>query len=75
MCLDFAERGEGVALGWARSVNQRIADGKLVRFTDLSLHIPDAISVYLRKQGGRHTIATRIIEEVRATIEPINPPL
>ncbi len=71
VCLDVAERGEGIALGWARSVNQRIAEGKLVRCTNLSLYEPEGISVYLRKHTEPHPIAAKVIEAVRASIEPL----
>lgn len=68
MCLDVAERGEGIALGWKRSVNARIAEGKLIRFTDLSLHVTVGISVYLRKHVDPHPLAIKVIEEVRASL-------
>lgn len=67
--LDVAENGEGVALGWARSVNARITDGKLIRFTDMSLHVPDGIAVYLRKHIDAHPLASKVIEEVRASMK------
>ena len=71
VCLDVAERGEGIALGWARSVNSRIKDGTLVRFTELSMHVPDGIAVYRKKHATPHPLATRVIDEVRASIDPI----
>lgn len=70
--LDVAERGEGVGLGWARSVASRIADGKLVRFTELSVHVPDGINDYRRKHVDSHPITTGIIDSVRDSISPIS---
>lgn len=70
--LDVAERGEGVALGWARSVNPSINSGRLVRLTDFSVHIPDAISVYQRKNKEPHPLSADILEVVRSSITPIH---
>ena len=66
VCLDVAESGEGVALGWGRSVGSRLAEGKLVKFTDMSIHVPDGIAVYLRKQVDPHPLAAEFINVVRA---------
>ncbi len=49
VCLDLAERSEGVALGWARSVQPRIDAGLLVTLTDLTLPQPNVINAYLPK--------------------------
>ena len=64
-----AESGEGIALGWGRSVSSRIADGKLMRFTDLAVHVPDGISVYMRKRIDPHPLASEIIDLVRDNIK------
>lgn len=71
VCLDVAEQGEGVALGWARSVKHRIDEGKLIRITDMSLHVPDGIAVYLRKHVNSHPLACQVINEVRNSISLI----
>lgn len=70
--LDVAERGEGIALGWERSVNSRIAEGKLVRLTDMAIHQPNGICVYMRKKTVRHAIAGSIVKLIRSSIIPIN---
>ena len=49
VCVDVAERGEGVALGWARTVQQRVDAGRLVALTDLTMPQPNAINAYLPK--------------------------
>jgi len=69
--LDVAQRGEGVALGWERSVRNRIDDGKLVRLTDMAIHQPDGVCVYLRKNYRAHAITRSIIEDVRSSIVQI----
>lgn len=69
VCLDVAERGEGIALGWKRSVDSRIAEGKLTRFTDLSFEVSDGISAYLRKHIDPHPLASQVIDEVKASLK------
>lgn len=46
VCLDVAEQGEGVALGWGHTVQPRIDAGRLVRLPGLTMPLPDAISAY-----------------------------
>lgn len=49
VCIDVAERGEGVALGWSRSVQPRIDAGLLVALTNLTMPQPNVINAYLPK--------------------------
>ncbi len=49
VCIDVAERGEGIALGWARTVQPRIDAGLLVALTDLTMPHPNAINAYIPK--------------------------
>ena len=49
VCIDVAERGEGIALGWARTVQPRIDAGLLTALTDLTMAHPNAINAYLPK--------------------------
>ncbi|MEM7094262.1 MAG: LysR substrate-binding domain-containing protein [Actinomycetota bacterium] len=46
VCLDLAERGQGVALGWGRTAQPRIDSGALVRIPGFTQTIPDAIRAY-----------------------------
>ena len=46
VCLDVAEQGEGVALGWERTVQSRLDAGRLVRLPNFTMPRPDAISAY-----------------------------
>ena len=46
VCLDVAERGEGLALGWGRTVQPRLEAGSLVRIPGPAIEIPDAIRSY-----------------------------
>ncbi len=47
VCLEMAALGEGVALGWARSVQSKIDEGKLVRLGQTVMPLPDCINIYL----------------------------
>jgi len=68
--LDVAERGEGIALGWDRSVANLISDGKLIRLTDMSIHQPNGICAYMRKHSQHHKFAHEIINKIRESIKP-----
>ena len=46
VCLDVAQRGEGLALGWARTVQPRIDAGALVRVPGLAMPHHEAINAY-----------------------------
>lgn len=46
VCLDMAERSEGLALGWGRTVQPRLEAGTLVPIPGLRVEIPDAIKSY-----------------------------
>ncbi len=61
VCLDLAERGEGVALGWERSVSSRIEAGTLVRVPGIV--IPDAgmINAYLPNHPAAHRHALEFL--------------
>jgi DNA-binding transcriptional LysR family regulator len=72
--LDAAERGDGVALGWERSVRPRIAEGKLVRLPDMSIHQPDGVCVYTRKHRRQHAITDSVVKTIRSSIATINSP-
>lgn len=46
VCLDVAARGEGIALGWGRSVRPFIDAGRLVRLPGMALAHRNAITAY-----------------------------
>ena len=58
----MAEQGHGVALGWARSVNHKLAEGKLVRISNLSAVVPDGVVVYRKKYGEAHPITNDVMQ-------------
>lgn len=65
VCLDVAERGDGIALGWERSVRPRIDEGLLVAVPGLS--IPDAgrINAYVTKGGPTSDHAAEFVTLLR----------
>ncbi len=46
VCLDVAEQGEGLALGWGHTVRPRLDAGRLVRVSDVAMQSPNAINAY-----------------------------
>ncbi|MGI9316168.1 MAG: LysR substrate-binding domain-containing protein [bacterium] len=72
VCLDVAEKGEGIALGWARSVKSKIDEGKLVRIPGMTMSIPESIFIYKRKLAEPNPIVDQFIHMLRNNIEPIN---
>ncbi len=71
ICLDAAERGHGIALGWRRSVQARLDDGKLVAIPGMSIPIAEAVYVYHHRSREPDTLVDRFLESVREGIEPI----
>jgi DNA-binding transcriptional LysR family regulator len=46
VCLDFAERDGGIALGWERSVRPRLDAGTLVRVPNITIPHAGRINAY-----------------------------
>jgi len=71
VCLEVAARGEGVALGWARSVKSKIEEGKLVRLSNFTLPLPDCIYAYLPRLETKSAVAEAFMQVLTNSIEPI----
>lgn len=71
VCLDVAEKGEGVALGWARSVEPRIASGHLVRIPNMTMPLVDCICVHLAKRARPNPAAKQFHDLLRRSIKPV----
>ena len=71
MYLDLAELGEGVALGWARTVQDRLDAGSLVRVPNLSIPLPDYINVYRNRQAPTKPSSRAFVELLKSRIRPI----
>lgn len=72
VCLEMAERGHGIALGWARSVKSRIDEGKLVRIPGMEMPAPDSIFVYRPRHGRPRPVVEALIETLRDSIVPVD---
>ncbi len=72
ICLDVAEKGEGIALGWARTVKARLDAGKLVRIPGMTMPLPDSINVYRVRRSKPNPIADQFIKLLRSNIEPVD---
>ncbi len=46
VCLDVAEKGDGIALGWATTVQEKIARGDLVAIDSMRVDLGDMINLY-----------------------------
>ncbi len=72
VCLEVAERGEGIALGWGRSVKLKIDEGKLVRIPDMTMLISESIFVHRQKFADVNPIVDQFVDLLRSKIVPIN---
>jgi DNA-binding transcriptional LysR family regulator len=65
LVLQAAVAGRGIALGWARTVEGLIADGKLIRACDSVIERPTEISVYRGARRGDHAQVEALIGWLR----------
>ena len=71
VCLDVAERGEGIALGWARSVKARLDAGTLVRIPGMTMPLVDIVNAYRPRRERENKVADAFLELLRSKIEPV----
>jgi len=71
ICLDVAEEGEGIALGWARSVKGRLKSGRLVRLPGMTMPLTNNINVYRFKNAKPNPIADQFLKLICSGIEPV----
>ncbi len=70
VCLDLAERGQGVALGWGHTAQPRIDAGRLVRIPGFTLPIPDAIRAYRPPTATPWEPVDYLLSSLRAHLAP-----
>ncbi|ASJ70658.1 LysR family transcriptional regulator [Granulosicoccus antarcticus] len=63
--LQAAVAGQGVALGWGRSVEGLIAEGKLVRLCNESVHRADELSVYRGNRSDKEEAIEALLSWLR----------
>lgn len=71
ICLDVAEKGDGIALGWARSVEPRIASGRLVRIPNMTMPLVDCIYLHLAKRSRKNPAVKQFVDLLRSSIRPV----
>ena len=64
VCLDVAEQGDGIALGWERTVQPRLDAGRLVRIEGLTEERPAAINAY-RHPGEQSPAVDALVASIR----------
>ena len=69
VCLDLAERGDGLALGWGHTVQHRIDAGTLERVPGFTMQIPDAILAYRNTQAAPWETLDELLEMIRARLK------
>jgi len=67
--LDVAENGEGIALGWGRQIMTRLSSGRLIRITDMSMKLPQNISIYLKRHEDKHPLAQSFINYLGENVD------
>ena len=72
VCLEVAERGEGVALGWQRTIQPRIDAGTLVRLPGLTMARPDAICAY-EPVGPTRAHAHALVDMLKQRLQRSDP--
>ncbi|MGI9501312.1 MAG: LysR substrate-binding domain-containing protein [Geminicoccaceae bacterium] len=68
VCLDVAEKGEGIALGWGRAVEQRLDAGRLVRLSEMTMPLVGCINVYRAKRAKPNPVADRFLDQLRKNL-------
>ncbi|TYC60983.1 LysR family transcriptional regulator [Rhodobacterales bacterium] len=69
LVLQAAVAGQGIALGWQRTVSGLLAEGKLVRASAASIKRPTEISVFRGPGRGGHANVDRLIQWLRAELQ------
>ncbi len=65
LVLQAAVAGQGVALGWKRTVDGLVDEGKLRSICDVALKRPSEISVYRGTKQSRHSAVDQLIAWLR----------
>lgn len=69
LVLQAAVAGQGIALGWRRTVEGMLAEGKLVRPCAESVARPTEISVFRGNRRGQHGETQRLLAWLRAELQ------
>jgi len=69
ICLEVAEKGGGIALGWGNTVKSLTDAGRLVRISEMSIILPDAINLYQPKNSSLKPSAIHFVNMLRKRLE------
>ena len=72
ICLDVAEKGEGIALGWARTLGPRLDSGRLLRIPGMTMALPKSVNVHRPKSAESKPVIDEFLQLLRSNIEPIS---
>jgi DNA-binding transcriptional LysR family regulator len=70
LVLQAAVAGQGIALGWRRTVEGMLAEGKLVRPCAESVARPAEIAVFRGTRRGQHGETQRLLAWLREELQP-----
>lgn len=68
VCLDVAEKGDGIALGWAKTVEDKIARGDLVAIESMRVDLGDMINLYCPRDKNISSEAQSFLDLMLARI-------
>ena len=71
ICLDVAERGEGIALGWHHAVKERIALGRLFRIPGTAMPLHDIVCIYRKKNSKPNANVDNFVKLLRQKVEDL----
>lgn len=69
VCLEVAEQGDGIALGWETTVKDRIDRGGLVALTSLSSDLGDVINLYRPRDRKTSEASEKFIDLMVARLK------
>lgn len=69
--LDVVERTDGFALAWARTVEDRLAAGRLARVPGMVLPLPDHIAAHFSKRKPPNPLAQEFMDLIRRAVPPL----
>ena len=68
LSLEYAERGEGIALGWERSVKSHLDAGTLVRIPGITKHNAGVINAYIPSHSSANPNASEFLALMKSKL-------
>ncbi len=68
-CFDAAENGAGIALGWFSQAKTRLDEGRLVRISEYTMHLPEDFAIYSDETTTTHPSTEAIVNFFRRRAE------